>query len=301
MPPEEPLKQEPLKQIRTYQGDMAEAIAEKKESLVSIRAEEKAHTKNIASDGASSQPGAKRNILATIVFFIASLVFIAAAGAAGWYAYHSYVIKTTVVPVAQAPANEFLPASLVETADASVLTREALISFVRGERQKTLADGNIEELELTMGSTTASSLQTTTQFWLSLNATPPGNLVRAFDPLYMLGILGTTDASSTNQTVLLIKLDSYENAYAGMLDWEANMAEDILPLFADDATIAAVPNNAAFTDVTINNKDARELKDANGKSVLIYTFYKQDLLVVTGSETALTTILAKLDAQAQKH
>ena len=110
----------------------------------------------------------------------------------------------------------------------------------------------------------------------------------------MLGVLG----GEPNDTFLLMRVDSYENAFAGMLDWEKNLKEDLLPLFQPEELIATIPNDAVFHDVTIKNKDARALTDAGGKSVLIYSFYNQNLLIITTTESALRTITSQLDTEA---
>ncbi len=128
-----------------------------------------------------------------------------------------------------------------------------------------------------------------------LAAKPPSNWVRALDSLFMLGILGQSAETGGNQTFLLMKLDSFDNAYSGMLDWERDIDTDLLPLFR---TPDASSTPATWVDVTIKNKDARALHDASGKTELIYSFYNQNLLIITGNENALRAILNELDTQS---
>jgi hypothetical protein len=343
-PPIDAAWHSPLKQIRTYQGDIAEAIQSEHASIASIRAAEKArqdllksHTAEEARPAPAPDPEhralVRRRVL-SVVFFIGGLIFIAAAGVGGYYAYGAYKQKTAV-PVTTVPDNRFLAVASTQNADASVLSRDALVALMNTERNKPLAAGSIEQVELRKGGTDAAALTTPTEFLLLAGAKPPGNLVRALDPLFMIGVIGlpvqaapaavlpvaTSTASSTpavaasstatssspdvalpasekDATFILYKLDSFDNAYAGMLDWEKNLADDLLPFFHNSETVASVPSNAAWQDVTIRNKDARKLADASGKTELIYSFYNQNLLIITANEDALRSILTALDTQA---
>lgn len=318
--------QNPLKEIRTYQGDIANAIKDQKESLVSMRMAEKARSDLLRTQSSTPEanPATKKRIT-SIVLFLCAILFLGAASVAGYYAYGTYQKKTAVPAVATRP-NRFLPVATTSDIDTSSLSRDALISLLLGERGKSLSAGNIEQIELVKGVTDAAPLMTPAELMLTLGARPPGNLVRALDPLFMLGVLGqaapavslpeattttaTTTATTTppeettpvlqsaHQTVLLMKLDSYDNAYAGMLDWEKNMAEDILALFHSGDDPLGTSADATWTDVTLKNKDARALKNLDGKTMLIYSFYNQNLLIITGSEDALKTIITELDTGA---
>ncbi|MDB5194805.1 MAG: protein of unknown function with transrane region [Parcubacteria group bacterium] len=284
----------PLKQIRTFQGDAAEALYHEQASLVSLRSAERAKQDLLRSKAeAPEDDGSGKRRAISLSLLIGGIIFLGAAGYAGYYAYTTYLVKTAV-PVISIPKNRFLPVASTTTSDASSISRAALITLVQNEKAQPLADGNLLHIELTKGGLDTGVLMNTTELLLALEAKPPGSLVRAFDPLFMLGVLGGTPTS----TFLLVKLDSYENAYAGMLDWEMTMKEDILPLFASEAEIGNVAANAVFTDATVKNKDARELLNASSTPVLVYSFYNQNLLIVTGSETALKTLLSELDTQA---
>jgi hypothetical protein len=294
-----------LKQIRTYQGDIAEALHNEDASLVSIRAAEKARQdllKRSSEERPESSPeDAAENSrrIKSIFLFFGSVLLLGAAGYAGWYSYNTYLTKTAV-PAIIIPDNRFLPVATTTDVSTANLSRQTIISLIQNEAKRPLASGNIEHIELRKGTLRDAALMTTTEFLIAIEAKPPGSLVRAFDPLFMLGILGlpapTEDMRSA--PILLVKLDSYENAYAGMLDWEKGLKDDILPLFAPDTEVANVSPDASFSDLTVKNKDARVLRDNNGQTALIYSFYNQKLLIITTSESALRTLLAELDTQA---
>ena len=56
---------------------------------------------------------------------------------------------------------------------------------------------------------------------------------------------------------------------------------------------------AAMTqsDITIKNKDARILKSPTGQTVLLYSFYNNNMLILTDNEETLRALLTKLDSE----
>src|SRR3989344_7405846 len=94
----------PLKQIRTFQGDVAEALQKQQESLVSIQRAE--HLKR-SSVEPSGNDGARKQSLFLI---LGSLLLVALGSAGVWYAYNEFVKKTTT-PTMAVPANRFVTAN----------------------------------------------------------------------------------------------------------------------------------------------------------------------------------------------
>jgi hypothetical protein len=54
----------------------------------------------------------------------------------------------------------------------------------------------------------------------------------------------------------------------------------------------------SFIDRIIKNKDVREFTAGNGDVIFLYSFIDSTKLVVTGSESALSEILNRLEQQA---
>ena len=328
MNPDEPKPQpgpSPLKQIRTFQGDVAEALRNQNESLVSIqRAEVKRDTRpseppkkveppvekanflkpvTITPSAARTAPEEprkpitveqaeeKQNIKSGILLFLGTILLIGLGGYGAWYGYELYTAKISV-PIATEFDNKFLSTDSFVDHDALTLNRDSLIQLVQAELLKNSGKG-IEQIELHKGAAENPPLLPTESFLALLQSHAPGNLVRALDPLFMLGTIGAGPKSS----FILIKLDSFENAYDGMLKWEINMADDLLPLFAPEAVVQSVPSNTTFSDVTIQNKDARILKDPNGNTVLLYSFYDNQILVITDTEETLRTLITRLNSE----
>jgi hypothetical protein len=278
----------PLKQIRTFQGDIAEALDQQKTSVFSLQ--QQAHAKNaavakLAPENPEESSGQKKIIL----LIIGTIVLVGLGAGGAWYAYTQYKTKTALPTVVVVP-NRFINVQNSLTIDTSTLTRDSLVAAVRAENAKSLAAGTVEEIQLNLH---------TENFLNLLQISTPGNLVRALDPLFMLGVLGSSINNPTGgltHTFLIIKLDSFENAFPGMLAWEPTLANDLLPLFASDAEVQNVSVTSTFSDITIQNKDARILKDGNGHTVLLYSFYANNYLIVTDTEDSLRTLIGLLDS-----
>jgi hypothetical protein len=286
-----------LKQIRTYQGDVANAIHNQKESIFSIHTAERARAEEKKAELTPEEKESRKQNLKTVAYFVGGILLLALAGAAGYLSYTRYIEKTSV-PTVSIPENRLLPVVATDNIDTTKINRLDLIEKLRSERLARIPDGNVKHIELLKGDLETSPLMNPTEFMLLIGARPSGSLVRSFDPIFMLGIIGTPESASSSETFMLMKLDSYENAFAGMLAWEGTMQEDILPLFQDETVVASTTPGTGFRDVTIKNKDARVLADESGKTVLIYSFYNQNLLIITGNEDSLRTLINELDTQA---
>ena len=289
-PPTEPNH---LKQIRTFEGDVAEAIKNQNESLISIqRAEEKKREAMGVFTPGSSRDESHATNWRPLFFSIFTIIFIVGGGYGAYYAWNTYSEKTAPPPI-NTPINQFIGATNVVNVDASVLGRQATIDFVRDARAIDRGATSLEQIELKRGGEPASELLATADFLTRLDSHAPKPLVRSFNPLFMFGILGSNPA----HTILLIKLDSFENAFPGMLDWEPRMVEDILPLFAEEEALSKVPTSSTFSDKTIQNHDARFLKNSDGQTVLIYGFFDNSMLIITDEENTFRTVLNRLQSE----
>src|SRR6185312_10238563 len=267
----------------------AEALNEQKASVFSLQ--QQAHAKNAAINKLAPEPAKDYSGMQKIILLIFGTIVLLALGIGGaWYAYTQYKVKTALPAVVVVP-NRFLNVQSSVTIDTTSLTRDSLIADIRAEDAKSFAAGTIEEIQL--------NLQTE-DFLNLLQASTPSSLVRAFDPLFMLGVLGSSienPAGGPTHTFLLVKLDSFENAFPGMLAWEPTLANDVLPLFASDGEVQNVSATSTFSDITIQNKDARILKDNNGHTVLLYSFYANNYLIITDNEDSLRALIGLLDSQ----
>lgn len=281
-----------LQQIRTYQGDMASAISHQNETIVSIqRAQEAKNTQNINAGIIKSpeQMAEEKSRKTAILLFIGIIVLICLGGVGAWYAYTTYITKTTL-PVVQMIPNKFILTDSFERIDILTTNKDALVQIIQSDWLKNYGPGT-KQIQLSLGTSTDSI--STADFFSLLKSKAPSSLVRAFNPLFMFGLVN----GNPNHTFILIKLDSYDNAFAGMISWEKNMADDILSLFASNDTVRSIASQTPFGDTTIKNKDARILKDINGQTVLLYSFYNNNMLIITDNEETLKILLTHLDSE----
>ena len=272
----------PLKQIRTFQGDVAEALEKQRESLVSIQ---RAEQLKKSSSGASNTPEITEKRKQFFYLLVGSFFFLILGIVGAWYAYNEFLRKTATPEIAL-PENRFISANTEMRIDVLGASRETLISSLTGATEG-VPRGELKHVVLNkiLGEE-ETELLTTSEFFKALESQAPGNLVRAFEPLFMYGALGES-------AFLIIKLASFENAFAGMLNWEKNLSQDIGPLFATRGLLRSLPLEPVFSDVTDRNKDIRMLSLEN-QTVLLYSFFGNDILIITDNLETLRTLIDRL-------
>lgn len=279
-----------LKQIRTFQGDVAEALEKENASLVSIQRKEEVKREKTGAPAPVNplDEEKKKNLL---LLFVGSIFLIGCGGLAAWYSYDQYV-KRTQPPVISTPENRFIAAETSINIDTTSLTRSTFISLIADKAQG-VGQSEVRHFVLRNGSSSVSQIASTSLFFKIMEADAPSSLVRALDKDFMLGTLGTSH-------FLIFKVNSYENAFPGMLEWEKTMADDIGPLFATYDLLKATGDPSVFKDVASRNKDARVLfsiGESGQTPVLVYSFFDNRMLIITDSLESLKTLIDRLTAE----
>ena len=172
-----------------------------------------------------------------------------------------------------------------------------------------LSLGLIDRLLPAVASTTPSGQTLVTMdaqtFLSTLAPDIPPNLLRTVTPTFLLGV----HVYVGNQAFLILNVDSYEDAYAGMLAWESSMLADLSPLFAytpsphipeeNISTSSAVTPadeflQTGFVDRIVENHDARVLQNSTGDIYLLWTFLDRNTLVITTNDATLREIISRL-------
>lgn len=264
-----------LKQIRTFQGDVAEALRRERGSLVSIQQAE--HLKKSSTQSATPIPSENSKKRTEFFFlFLGSLALFVLGTIGSWYAYNEFVRKSAT-PIMTAPESRFVSVNTEIGLNLTTTTsREVLIDALSGALRGT-AVGELGHIILPFS---------TSEFLNILGSRAPGSLIRAFDPLFMFGAFG-------DDAFLIIKLVSFENAFAGMLAWEENLSQDLGPLFATAEFLRDLPTGSVFTDVTDRNKDVRVLALGN-QPILLYSFFDNNMLIITDKIETLRTLIDRL-------
>lgn len=272
----------PLKQIRTFQGDVADALEKQHESLVSIQRVEHLKKDTVQSDSKTAEVSKKR--IEFTYFLLGSFLLFMLSATGVWYAYNEFVRKTMTPPIA-APANRFIYSEAELVLNISEISREDFIKTLSSALGE-VAEGEVRHVVLKKSVLEGTELLPTSEFLGILKSRAPGQLVRAFDELFMLGAYGKS-------TFLIIRLTSFENAFAGMLAWEKDLNRDIGPLLATAEIARNIEPGTVFTDIIDQNKDARMLS-LYDQPTLIYSFLDNNTLIITDNLETLRVVVDRL-------
>ena len=294
MPPEEKSGGEPLlKQIRTYQGDVAEALKRQKESLVSIQRTEE--MRRSTSDNKEARLTAEESKRRRDIFFLilGSIVLFTIGGGGAWYAYHGFIASSTT-PLPDEPENRFVTVNSENILDISSINgRDELVSKLASATENT-PERELRQVNLKKNNLVGKQeLVPVEEFLAILRTRAPSSLVRSFEPYFMYGSLGKSN-------FIIIKLNSFENAFAGMLSWEKSMAEDIGPIFATVSLLRESDSSNVFVDMTDKNKDLRVL-EVGGRTFLLYSFLENKTLIITDNIETLRFLINRLTLEKLSH
>ena len=110
--------------------------------------------------------------------------------------------------------------------------------------------------------------------------------------LLRLGTPGTFDRSVEeinlgryqDRPFIVIKINSFDNGFGGMLQAEQNLGANLSPLFG--STIS----NRPFIDDTIKNHDLRALQDEMRRELLVYGFVNLNTIIIAPTREAFAAV-----------
>ncbi|MFA6430438.1 MAG: hypothetical protein WC229_00905 [Candidatus Paceibacterota bacterium] len=287
------IKEKPKTIIRTFKGDMEETIQANHVSSINIALAENKKMMERMRSAETEKITIKKNYTVLIVSFL--LV----AGGILAFAIPYFLVNKQY---AQEEVSESLSSVTFITAeseekinlDSVVLDR---ISSTLSERidQSNIRLGSIKNIFLTEGSGTAEETINTQKFISLMKFNLPKEIERTLRPEYMFGM----HSFNGNQKFLILKVGSYENAFAGMLKWEIDLWSDFKNLFS--LSSISLPTNQtgripgietpAFQDAVYANKDTRVVKDSSGGVLFLYSIIDKNTVVFTTSTDTLKEII----------
>lgn len=289
-----------VRALHTLKDDLQDVVHNQKISVVRAAAlqEEKRHRSGslIPPDELTPPVKARRTapIVATIILFL-----VGAAALAGAYLILQNRSVEAVAPIASGllfaeqtvplPMDTLAPTDvrreIANARGAGALSLGAILQVRPALTQKDPSSGDDVLAPVSFG-----------LFMDRIGASPPDELVRALSDDFFFGI-HTVDE---NAPLFVIPVQSYERAFAGMLEWEKTMNSDFAPMFA------AVPMQTVgadgllvervFTDAVIQNYDVRVLRDENGTVQLYYSFPTRNILIIAESQYSFPELLSRLRA-----
>lgn len=305
----EPKKESSIvKNLRTYQGDVAEIIKSKNTSVVSVAVAEKKKKEKVIKE---TPPAEKREIKKNVLLATTSLVLIII-GIGSIYFFYT-LQKNEVVPIQQTNSDDsILPFADKQTYSISELSRQRIIEIFDSQTNSWNGARN-DILYLELISPASGNKISSDSFFSSLNTRAPDSLIRSFGEKMMVGLIQQENGVSP---FLLVELSSFENAFDGMLRWEKEMYADIGKILSDKkipiistpitdgnemeqeqnisiATFEAKVNQN-FEDLTVRNRDSRVLKNEYGEVVLLYSFLNRKTLLITSREAVFRSMIDKM-------
>ncbi len=280
--PEHSLNDPSIKQIRTFKSDAEEAVKYQNVSAMDIALAEQRKREKTAIQYEEPKQGHHAGLFIVIVILLMLVL------GAGWYFWFSSSQIVETKPAVTVTVDGLIPyakASLVVLDPES----DSLVLIGAKLRQANAGLGNVHALIPVASSQAVSQADVESVF---KGTSMPSRLARSLDSSYMIG----TYTYDTQNPFLILKNTFFQNAFSGMLEWEKDMRRDLLPLsqVAHSTESTATAASSQFEDAIVSNIDARTLKDASGKTVLIYAFADKNTIVVTTGESALKYILERL-------
>ncbi len=321
--PQPPKPEQPLvRPLQTYQGDIESLVGEKQVSVVSIAAAEaeRRGQKPLKDEQAPLNQEASRAWIGKTAIVAASIVLLAAAGGIGAYIF----VRSQPVPLAQQSPAPFILVDDTQTVALSPgdLRPDIMKALVAAKNKVSLSLGLVARIQL--AKPTALNDGTllevgAPEFLQALAPSVPPTLVRTLEPQMLLGV----HSFDENQAFMILKADSYETAYSGMLAWETSMRGDLLPLFTrtpavrplqavapvvpvGTSTASSTPNPAPaevqpaqffvgnFIDQIVENHDARVILNQQGDILLLWTFLDRSTIVITTNDATLREVISRL-------
>lgn len=279
-----------LPTLRTYKQDVADLMHDQKVSLVRLVLEEqKERTRREQEKSPTSRVNLPL-ILLSIVFFLSSAGLV-------YYIFFSVTsdddtLKNLhIVPIILAEKNKEI---LTNGKNPQSLKKE-IVAIVRNMNLKVdsidyLFFTDTLRIQTQNGLVEEKNLIPSSKFFEVLGIQMPPALLRSLNKDFMFGI----HSFNKNQPFFILKTDYYDNAFAGMLAWESNMAQELLPFFDKTEQMKNL-SQKTWSDIVIKNKDTRELRDFDGNTVLVYMFKDQNTLIITTSEDTLLEVSRRLD------
>jgi hypothetical protein len=294
-----PKEQAVIKNLRTYQGDVAEIIQRKNTSVVSVALAEKKREETRKEESIKrgepqieDQNHSRKNAL--LVVLSITLILLGVSAIVGFY----FLQKDSPLPEEVTETSQSIIAfNEKRSLNTQSLTREKILETIYQERaQWQGAPNNVLYFEFTNNEGLSLRSFSSQDFLSIMRSGAPASLSRSFGNQFMVGMMKRTTA----ETFILFDVEVFENAFDGMLRWENTLysslgslfSKNIVPIFplntATSSSPTIITSNAAevpgeFEDVTIKNKDARVLRNARGEIILLYSFLDQNTLLLTSN------------------
>lgn len=279
MNPEENKIQKPIKALRTYQGDVEEALSKTKSSTATIMiAEEKRREERPELAPQRRVETGEKNRLYLVLSSILLVLAISVVGGV-------YYLRSNEDVVVNKKEKPLVSATKEIKLKIDGLSGDQAITRIISERDSF----NLQANSILFLNTINENDEPLPAQEIISKISPriPQELARTFDGKYMIGIY----SFDTNAPFIIIKTSDYSIGYSGMLKWEKDITKDLGKFFNVPQNIIGA--GITFVDEAYKNKDLRILVDNNNKTVLLYSFVDKNTIIITTDENVFSAILGK--------
>lgn len=213
-----------------------------------------------------------------------------------------FLVYSRTSPVIRTGTGEtFVISPFVRTEKNTTLTitdsyKSTLLDSIDKIKTNTGSPETIEGLAWKMSFESNRYVDTSKLLELTESETPE-TLKRALDPRFSLGLYG-----GERKTYLIIKSTSYDNAYAGMMEWEKTLSRDLGPLFFQNSDLySATTSNSVdsekFVDKIYSNIDTRAVLNSEGQPVMLWAIINRTFIVITKDQETLEALTKRMTTQ----
>jgi hypothetical protein len=315
-----------IKPLRTYESDVAEALARERTSVTTMAVAENlkrqqqkqvavAEEEEIPEDEGTQGTSVAKKVL----LFLLSLCFLGAGVIGAYYLYSkSPLAPPTPVQPDKPAIISLIPSDSYVLMPTENLNAISLKARIQREMEKSQPEGSIMEIiptKVVEGQTMRVSAEEMVEI---MDVEVPDILMRSLGQATMIGIY--TPPRDARSIFAVVTTEFYQNTFAGMIQWESVMADDLkFFLFPDsvrgvantttDGVPAQNPQSSdtvaplltirgKFVDRIIKNKDVRQFIADDGRILFMYSLVDNNKLVITDKEITLAEILTRLEKAA---
>lgn len=276
--------------IRTYQSDIAKALKDNKGSVTKIAVAEQIKKQE-------TQEGlVKDNKTKKISLWVSLTLIIVGIMALSFIILSSSEEEKITGELKNLQTKEIVFSEILREINTTGLNKEKLVKSISDEIKN--SDFRLDQIKNIIftrerfneeGFIVKSLLPTRDFFTLVTDRLPP-SLIRSFYRDYMFGI----HSFNGNTPFIIVEIDFFDNAFAGMLRWEDFMADDMFPLFAIEGVDKSI-REKKFKDLVFRNQDIRILTDAQDQILLVYSFPDRQTLIITTDIETFDEIINRLN------
>lgn len=330
-------KEPNLRTIRTYKGDVADLVKDRKVSTAKIvMAEQKRRLNQQASgEEAETEEPTKKGVFFKI---IVSIILFALGGGAIWAAINFGIIPENITK--NIPGFKQEEKTVASSETIRILANNKTNIEIENEILRKLSQINTDELDKIIDfkinfvqDTEDGEIErsiTTTNFLNILNANVNSRLSRSLSDEFVYAVY--TEAEPT--PFIILKTNDINITFAEILDWESFMYNDLkkflklkdeVPEFitiqqpvatstetstqnqqaTSTATTTAITieneepgfNKNEFTDIVLSNRDVRAIVDEEGEIILMYSFIDDENILFTKDRIVFQQVIKRISNQ----